>query len=158
VASEKTIPAPRVTLPNMSFSVGLALLVTLFSAPVPGLAGDDGVAFPLSVESLRARFIGLFGEVLERADTRIGLGRRTQDRDFFALGGKGTASGDVEVTAKDEKVFAEVAFDGESGEGERGDLGVGDGDAEVTRRKAGPLEGERESDRRSCRMAEVAST
>ena len=60
---------------------------------------------------------------------------------------------------KDEKIFAEVDFEaGESGEGDRGDFGVGDGEAEVTKRKAGPLEGDLESDRRSCRMAEVAST
>lgn len=158
MASEETIPAPRITLPNLSFSVGLALLVALFSTPVPGPACDDGVPFPLSVESLRARFIGLFGEVLDRADTRIGLARRTEVRFFFALGGKGTAKGDVELTVKEEKMFAEVVFDGERREGERGDLGVGDGDAEVTRRKAGPLEGDLESDRRSCRIAEVAST
>lgn len=153
MASEEIMPAPRVTLPNLSFSVGLALLVALFSSPVPERAGDDGVPFPLSVESLRARFIGLFGEVLERVDTRIGLARRTPVRFFFALGGNGTAKGEGEVTAKEEKMFVEVVFDGESG-----DLGVGDGDADVTRRKAGPREGDLESDRRSCRMAEVAST
>ena len=158
MASDETIPAPRVTLPSLSFSVGLALLGALFSTPVPEPAGDDGVPFPLSVESLRARFIGLLGEVLERVDTRIGLARRTHDRFFFALGGKGTANGEGEVTAKDEKMFAEVVFDGECGEGDSGDFGVGDGDAEVTRRKAGPLDGDLESERRSCRIAEVAST
>lgn len=158
MASEETIPAPRVTRPSLSFSVGLALRVALFSTPVPEPAGDDGVPFPLSVESLRARFIGLFGEALERADVRIGLSRRAHGRFFFALGGKGTAKGEVDVTAKDERMFAEVGFDGDSGEGDRGDLGLGDGDAEVTRRKAGPLEGDLESDRRNCRRAEVAST
>lgn len=152
------MPAPRVTLPSLSFSVGLALLVALFSSPVPEPAGDDGVPFPLSVESLRARFIGLFGEALERVDTRIGLARRTPVRFFFALGGNGTAKGEGDVTANEEKMFVEVVFDGESGEGDSGDFGVGDGDADVTRRKAGPREGDLESDRRSCRMAEVAST
>ena len=158
MASEEIIPAPRVTLPILSFSVGLALLVARFSVPVPQPAGDDGVPFPLSVESLRARFIGLFGDVLERVETRIGLARRTHDRFFLALGGNGTAKGEGELTANDEKMFAQVMFDGERGEGDSGDLGVGDVDAEVTRRKAGPFEGDLESDRRSCRMAEVAST
>ncbi len=70
------MPAPRVSLPSLCFSIGLALLVILFSAPVADPAHDGGVPFPLSVESLKARFIGLFGEVLERVDTRIGLALR----------------------------------------------------------------------------------
>lgn len=56
-------------------------------------------------------------------------------------------------------MLAGACFEGgESGEGDRGDFGVGEVDVEVTRRKAGPLEGDLESERRSCRMAEVAST
>ncbi len=63
------------------------------------------------------------------------------------------------MTVKAEKMLAGACFEGgESGEGDRGDFGVGEVDVEVTRRKAGPLEGDLESERRSCRMAEVAST
>ena len=45
-----------------------------------------------------------------------------------------------------------------SREGESGELGDGDVDFEVTRRKAGPLDGDLESERRSCLKAEAGST
>ena len=45
-----------------------------------------------------------------------------------------------------------------SREGERGELGDGDVDFDVTRRNAGPLEGDLESERRSCLKAEAGST
>ena len=45
-----------------------------------------------------------------------------------------------------------------SRDGERGELGDGDVDFDVTRRKAGPLEGDLESERRSCLKAEAGST
>lgn len=114
---------------------------------------------PWSVESLNARFKGLFGDVRERVETRIGLGRRTHARFFLALGGNGMAKGDGAVTLNEEKMLPDACGGfGESGDGDSGDFGVGEVDTEVTNRKAGARDGERESERRSCRMAEVAST
>lgn len=49
-------------------------------------------------------------------------------------------------------------FSGEARDGERGELGDGDADFDVTRRKAGPFEGDRERERRNCLKAEAAST
>lgn len=43
-------------------------------------------------------------------------------------------------------------------DGDRGELGDGDADFDVIKRKAGPLEGDRESERRSCLNADAAST
>lgn len=45
-----------------------------------------------------------------------------------------------------------------SREGESGELGDGDVDFDVTRRKAGPLDGDLESERRNCLKAEAGST
>lgn len=45
-----------------------------------------------------------------------------------------------------------------SREGESGELGDGDVDFEVTRRKAGPRDGDLESERRNCLKAEAGST
>ena len=58
-----------------------------------------------------------------------------------------------------ESVLAEIdRFGGGSREGESGELGDGDVDFDVTRRNAGPLDGDRESERRSCLKAEAGST
>lgn len=43
-------------------------------------------------------------------------------------------------------------------DGERAEPGDGDADLDVTRRKAGPFEGDRERERRNCLKAEVGST
>ena len=47
---------------------------------------------------------------------------------------------------------------GDSSEGESGELGDGEVDFDVMSRKAGPFDGDLESERRNCLMAEVAST
>lgn len=47
---------------------------------------------------------------------------------------------------------------GEMREGESGELGDGDVDFEVIKRKVGPLEGDRESERLNCMKAEDGST
>ncbi len=49
-------------------------------------------------------------------------------------------------------------FGGGSRVGESGELGDGDVDFDVTRRKAGPLDGDLERECRSCLKAEAGST
>jgi len=56
-------------------------------------------------------------------------------------------------------MLAEIdRFGGCSRDGESGELGEGDVDFDVTRRKAGPLDGDLDSDRRSCLNADAGST
>lgn len=47
---------------------------------------------------------------------------------------------------------------GDSSDGESGELGDGEVDFEVISRKAGPFDGDLESERRNCLIAEDAST
>lgn len=49
-------------------------------------------------------------------------------------------------------------FGGGSREGESGELGDGDVDFDVTRRNAGPLDGDLESEWRNCLKADAGST
>ncbi len=84
---------------------------------------------------------------------RIGLGLRALLRTFLALGEKGTARGEPAGA-----VWQSRRFDDEA-EGESGELGEGTADLVAgMRRKVGPLEGERDRERRSCARAEDAST
>ena len=97
------------------------------------------------------------GEILGLVE-RIGLALRADvDRCIFALGGKGMASGDGDVTVVMEKKLSTEALDGDCGHGDSGDLGDGVGDLEVMRWKVGPREGELESERRRDRIAAVGS-
>lgn len=75
------------------FSTGL--IFPLFSCPLKIFVGT-GAALPASGAGFSARFIGLFGDVLVLEDCRGGaVFDRVEDRRAnFALGGKGTASGD----------------------------------------------------------------
>lgn len=75
-------------------SVGLVL--SMFSCPPLELAEEEGGALPVSEFWLRARFGGLLGDVRVRDDGREGgaLVRLEERRASFALGGKGTASGE----------------------------------------------------------------
>lgn len=75
-------------------SVGLVLL--LFSCPPNELPEEEGGTLPVSEFWLRARFGGLLGDVRVRDDGREGGALdRLEDRSAsFALGGKGTASGE----------------------------------------------------------------
>lgn len=152
-------PNPKCLLPGLSWSAkGLRLRVNLFSSPVPEPAGDGGVALPPSVESLKALLTGLRCELLDRKDVRLGLTLREPDLAFFALGGYGMAMGDGERTVVCGRRLAEVARLGGDRDGESGELGDGDVDFDVTKRKVGVFEGDLESEWRSCRIAEVAST
>lgn len=55
--------------------------------------------------------------------------------------------------------FAEAdRFGGGPRDGDSGELGDGDADFDVIKRNAGPLEGDLESERRSCLNADAAST
>lgn len=120
-----------------------------FSSPGGSDAEREGIAFPWSVETLRTRFAGLLGEV------RV---RRMAGRDIFALGGYGDASGDCCELEKSTK-FPWLGFrDGERGEETYGVVLDGDWLREARREKFEGLDGERDSDRRNCLMAEPAST
>lgn len=86
----------RVDFSKLARALGLRALA-VFSWPLPGLREYDGGVLPLPGVWLRARLIGLLGEVRVRDDARTGaVFDRVADprRDSFALGGKGTANGD----------------------------------------------------------------
>ena len=72
------------------------LVVPLFSCPLFELAEEDGGALPVSEAWLRARFVGLLGEVRVRDNERERgpLDRLEERSASFALGGNGTASGE----------------------------------------------------------------
>jgi hypothetical protein len=138
-------------------SAGLLLL--LFSCPTTEAAEEVGGAFPASDAWLKARFIGLRGEVRVRDEDRGGAAfARVEDRKAsFALGGKGTASGEgvcgglLGVKMLECEV---VRFGGDNGDGDNGDLGDELGDF-VTRRN---FDGDLESDRLRDLTALVTST
>ena len=97
--------------------------------------------------------------MIDSADVRIGLGLRAGGLFFFALGGKATAKGEEGAALPRESRLADVdRCVGDGGVGDSGELGEGDVDFEVISRKAAPLEGDLESERRNCLIAEVAST
>ena len=72
------------------------LLLLLFSCPTTEPADEVGGALPVSDAWLKARFMGLRGEVRVRDEDRGGAAfARVEDRKAnFALGGNGTASGE----------------------------------------------------------------
>jgi hypothetical protein len=82
------------TFSKLRRSAGLALL--LFSCPLLELAEEEGGTLPVSEAWLRARFVGLLGEVRVREDGRdCGALDRLEERSAsFALGGNGTARGE----------------------------------------------------------------
>ena len=117
------------------------------------------MAFPLSLETLKPLFTGLRCRLAERNVVPGGLSRRAPDRVFLALGGNGVASGDGDITLAFESKLTEPArFWGESGDGERGELGEGDADLDVISRNVGPLDGDLESERLNCANAGLEST
>lgn len=99
----------------------------LFSCPSAGPAKEHEGAFPPSDAWLKTRFIGLRGDVRVRDAGRGGavLARPDERNANFALGGKGTASGEgvcggLELPVK--IVGCETArFGGDKGEGDSGD-------------------------------------
>jgi len=78
-------------------------------------------------------------------------------RVIFALGGYGTARGDCwPDEGNNTKLFCEDRREGDRGEATYVDL---EGEAlRELRKKLELLDGERDRERRSCRMAELAST
>ena len=116
------------------------------------------MALPLSVESAKALFAGLRCIPRGRADERMGLGCRMLDRFFFEAERNGLPSGEgLSGFVGESTVMIPPRCDGDSGDGERGELGEGELDLEVIRRKAGPLDGDLERDRRSWASAELGS-
>ena len=94
----------------------------------------------------------------ERGVFRIGLSLRAGGLSFRALVVKGAASGEGEGVCEEVRIFADNDRCGGSREGDKGELGEGEVDFDITKRKAGPLDGDRESERRSCLNAEAGST
>jgi hypothetical protein len=135
------------------------LLLLLFSCPITEPAAEVGGAFPASDAWLKARFIGLRGEVRLRDEDRGGATfARVEDRSAnFALGGKGTARGEGVcggLLCAKMLEWEVVRFGGDNGEGDKGDFGDELGDL-VTRRN---LDGDLESERLRDRTALVTST
>jgi hypothetical protein len=147
-------------------SVGLKLPQRRFSCPDELPADDDKVPLPLSDVSLRARLMGLRGEVrcLEMGRPGAVLARWLARKVSFALGGKGTARAEgvwwVGALAKGVlpgPLAKMLGWDDARlcGDGDSGDLGDGLGDFLVTRRN---FEGDRDRERRRDLTAEVTST
>ena len=67
------------------------------------------------------------------------------------------AIGDAILVLENELIDP-MRFCGDSGDGESGELGDGEVDLDVTRRKAGLLEGDWERECRSCLIVEFVST
>lgn len=131
----------------------------LFSIPSLDPPDGLGIAFPLSLESLSVMRPGLRWELLEREDMPIGLNLRAPDRFFLMVEGYGIRNGDDCAASENDKMLAEADLLGvEVRDGESGELGDGDADLDVTKRKVGPLEGERERERRNCLKAELVFT
>lgn len=121
-----------------------------FSTPGVVKIGCTGFAFPWSTERLRARFTGLLGEVRTR---------RMAGLVILPLDGYGSANGDwCEELGKSTKLLCEDRREGDRGEETYGEVFDGEWFLVARSEKLELLEGDRDSDRRSCRMAELAST
>lgn len=98
--------------------------------------------------------IGLLGDVRVLDEARIGAGLRIERCDNFALGGKGTARGEGVCECRFKKSCDDWRFGGDRGEGDKGDLGDGLGDLDLTNRN---FDGERDKDRRKDLTADDTS-
>lgn len=119
---------------------------------------DDRLAeLPESDVSLRARFIGLFGEVrlkLDRGEVIFGL--VAERNESLTLGGKGLARGEgVWFGVLDGALLSSDDLPEDFGEGEWTETGEELADLDVTKRN---LDGERDSERRKDLTADVTST
>jgi len=145
---------PRLLVSSAGTTAGVAIT---FSSPGASVTGGAGVAFPWSVNGFNARFVGLLGDVRVRVAGN-GPVRRIVGRVIFALDGWGMANGDwfEEEPVETRNRFPWLALrEGESGEEMNGVVFCA---REGRRRKSELLDGERDNDRRSCLMAEPAST
>jgi hypothetical protein len=110
---------------------------------------------PWLLEGLSARLEGLFGEVRVRGGCREPR-RRMVGRLIFALGGYGIATGEACEVGIRNKFPWFALREGDSGEEMKGLLGEYTLDGKS--RKSELLDGERDRDRRSCLIAELAFT
>lgn len=147
-------------LPGEALSgLGLRCIWITFSWSSLEPADDWGVTFPELVESCSVLLRGLRGIVVDRGGLRIGLSLRGADRAFRAVCGAGVANAVGVVDCRGGKMPAEIdRGDSLSRGGDKGELGEGEADLDVTKRKAGVFDGERERERRSCLKAEAGST
>ena len=128
------------------------LLVIRFStSSLLDPAEDRGVAFPLSLHSLSVRFPGLRWPLPERVDVRIGLnlcaierGRPVVD---FGRSGVVDIDGTVICARVSKPVEADLCCVAAQ-EGDEGEDGDGEAGCEVTSRKVGPFDGDRDNERR----------
>lgn len=128
------------------------LLATRFStSSLLDPAEERGVAFPLSLHSLSVRFPGLRWPLPERVDVRMGLSLCAIERGRPVVGFD--RSGVVDIGG--EVICARVRRPVEADrccvaaqEGDKGEDGDGEVGCEVTRRKVGPFEGDRDNERR----------
>jgi hypothetical protein len=138
---------PLALLSGWTFIPGVA---GEFSTPGVVKIGCTGFEFPWSADMLRACLTGLLGEVRTRRITGLVI---------LALGGYGTANGDwCEELGNSTKLPCEDRREGERGEETYGVDFDGEWFRVARSEKLELLEGERDSDRRSCRIAELAST
>lgn len=121
-----------------------------FSTPGVVKIGCTGFAFPWSAERLRARLTGLLGEVRTR---------RIAGLVILPPDGYGSAKGDwCEELGKSTKLLCDDRREGDRGEDTYGIVFDGEWFLFARSEKLELLEGERDRDRRSCRIAELAST
>ena len=117
------------------------------------------MAFPLSLHSLSVRLPGLRGPLPERVDVRMGLNLRALERCRPIVGFDGSGevdNGGEAICAKVSRPVEADLFCGEAQEGDKGELGDGEVGCDVTRRKAGPFDGDRDNERRMLK-GEVGS-
>lgn len=90
-----------------------------------------GEAFPPSLESVKTRLTGLLGEVRVRGAPCVWLLRRAAGLCIRALGGKGTACGEIIGGGRCSVLSDIERGEGDNGEGEKG-IDPAEGDCDLS--------------------------